>query len=76
MPNCLMLNLVLYKTNVITCKVNDLTKSFVKLVLQILTLRLYRGKGKIEHNVMSERKITLNVKLFFISFCVSNLRFY
>jgi len=61
---------------VITCKVKGLTKSFVKFVLQILTLRIYRGEGKKEHKAMSESKITLKVKLFFISFCVSNLRFY
>jgi hypothetical protein len=67
---------MVYKINVITCKANGLTKSFAKLVLQILTLRIYRGEGKKEHNVMRESNITLNVKLFFISICVSNLKFY
>jgi len=76
MSNCLMLNLVLYKIKVINCKVNGLTKSFAKLVLQILTLGIYRGEGKKEHKVMSESKINLKVKLFFISFCLYNLRFY
>jgi hypothetical protein len=40
-----MLNLMVYKINVVTCKVNGLIKSFAELVLHILILRVYSGEG-------------------------------
>jgi hypothetical protein len=66
--NCLMLNLMVHKINVSIRKVSGLTKSYGKLVLQILTL--YRSEGKPEHCLMSESNITLNVNLSLFCVCV------